>query len=234
MPKSAPTPTLWEKKESEHFVFYYFPNSYTQQIIDRLIEEREKAFNSLNANFKVTLPEKIRWYFFPSREQGLKLLSSLSPNQAIPAALTIFTVYGEKDGKVYDSTPGHELTHVLSFYWDNYLTLSYKFLSEGLARYLDQTKRDNHQLAKELKDNNQLIPFLKILSPQSFKSHDPAVTYIQSASFIGFLIEQFGWGKFKKLWLIKDYLEGEIEKIYGHSLPNLESQWMEFLDGLTA
>jgi hypothetical protein len=219
---------IWGKKESQHFVFYFFPDSYASEIIERLIDERELAHRKLNEIFQVELFEKIRWYFFPSREEGVDLLGGASPSQAIPVALTIFTVYGKVEGKVYDSTPGHELTHILSFYWDGLNRLSpYRFLSEGLARYLDQTKRDNHSLAQELKKQNKLIRFEDILSLQDFVDHDPYIVYVQSASFVQFLIESHSWEKFKQLWKVENDIDQHMVEILKKSLLDLQIEWME-------
>lgn len=217
---------LWTKFETEHFLFYSIPHSFASQNIKRLANEREQAFGELNKIFKVELLEQIRWFFFPSREEGLKLLSNLDPSQAIPAALTIFTVYSEK----LDSTPGHELAHILSFYWQNGFTNSYKLLSEGLARYLDQTRHDNHLEAKTLKDEGKLIPFARIISPADFKAQDPFITYRQSASFVGFLIENYGWQKFGKLWLVKNNLEDNLKEIYQKTLEEIEAEWKGLID----
>jgi len=216
---------LWKKLESEHFIFYARPHSYAHTILQNLSSERERAFLTLNKIFQVQLPEKIRWFFLESAERGIKLLGDVSPNQALAPILTIFTVYNEK----HDSTPGHELTHILSFYWNSGFTNSYKFLSEGLARSLDQSSRDHHALAKKLKNENKIISFFKILSPQDFNAANPDITYIQSASFVKWLIDDYDWEKFAKVWLVKNDLSLAMEKIYGVSLEKLGNFWLEFL-----
>ncbi|MBU0708480.1 hypothetical protein KJ596_01865 [Patescibacteria group bacterium] len=217
---------LWEKVESEHSIYYFFPSSYAHKICDRLVKEREAAYEKLNSIFKVVLSEKIKWYFFPSREEGVRLLGTLSPEQAIAPALVIFTVYNEH----HDSTPEHELVHILSFYWNSGLTHSYKFLSEGLAGYLDSSVKGKHELARKLKVDGKLISFKKIITSTDFKSNDPDITYIQSASFVRFVIEEYGWSKFSKLWLVKGNLGSEMGKIYGLDLEDIEREWLNFLE----
>ncbi|KKR52900.1 MAG: hypothetical protein UT91_C0037G0004 [Parcubacteria group bacterium GW2011_GWA2_40_23] len=180
------TEKLWDKLETENFIFFYPPKGFVKENIQRLSMGREKAFLTLNKIFQVQLPEKIRWFFLESEEKGIKLLGDVSPNQALAPILTIFTVYNEK----HDSTPGHELTHILSFYWNSGFTNSYKFLSEGLARSLDQSSRD---------------------------------------SFVKWLIDDYDWEKFAKVWLVKNDLSLAMEKIYGASLEKLENFWLEFL-----
>ena len=219
------TEKLWDKLETENFIFFYPPKGFVKENIQRLSMGREKAFLTLNKIFQVQLPEKIRWFFLESAERGIKLLGDVSPNQALAPILTIFTVYNEK----HDSTPGHELTHILSFYWNSGFTNSYKFLSEGLARSLDQSSRDHHALAKKLKNENKIISFFKILSPQDFNAANPDITYIQSASFVKWLIDDYDWEKFAKVWLVKNDLSLAMEKIYGASLEKLENFWLEFL-----
>lgn len=219
------TEKLWDKLETENFIFFYPPKGFIAENLQRLSVEREKALLTLNKIFQVQLPEKIRWYFLESEEKGVKLLGDVSPNQALAPILTIFTVYNEK----HDSTSGHELTHILSFYWNNGFTNSYKFLSEGLARSLDQSGRNHHALAKKLKTENRIISFAKILSPQDFNAVDPDITYIQSASFVKWLIDNYGWGKFARIWLVKKDLSSEMDGVYGTSLENLENRWLETL-----
>jgi len=219
------TEKLWNKLETENFIFFYPPKGFVEENIQKLSVEREKAFLTLNKIFQDQLPEKIRWFFLESGERGIKLLGDISPNQALAPILTIFTVYNEK----HDSTPGHELTHILSFYWNSGFTNSYKFLSEGLARSFDQSGRNHHALAKKLKNENKIISFSKILPPQDFNAADPDITYIQSASFVKWLIDNYGWEKLAKVWLVKKDLLSETEKIYGISLEKLENLWLGFL-----
>ncbi|MBM4401732.1 MAG: hypothetical protein FJ044_00610 [Candidatus Cloacimonetes bacterium] len=218
---------LWQKKESRHFTFYFFPHSFAAGNIGKIISERETAYQKISKFLGVDTPEKIRWYLFPSYEKGKELLGNLEPNQAIAATSTIFTIHSEH----HQQTSGHELTHILSFYIDTTRTNSYKFLSEGLACYLDQSGKDYDCLAKELFDSNKIIPSKEIIDVNDFNKKDPKITYSQSASFVKFLIENYGLEKFKGLWVVKKNLKEEFQSIYQIEFEKIEKEWLEFLTG---
>lgn len=218
--------SLWQRKECSRFIFRFLPHSFAATNIKEIIAERERAYQKISRLLEVDFKEKIHWYLFPSYEDGKRLLGTLEPNQAIPASLTIFTIHSEH----HQQTPGHELTHVLSFYINNASSNSYKFLSEGLACYLDQSGKDYHAVGHNLLNQNQLIPLDKIIDLNDFKKYDPKITYPQSASFVKFLIENYGWKKFKILWLIKKNLKGEFQKIYHKNFEDVENDWLNFLN----
>ena len=214
---------LWQKKESLHFIFYFFPHSFASENIKKIIAERETAYQKISQFLGVDIPEKIRWYLFPSYEEGKQLLGGLSPSRAESATLTIFTVHGEHQ----QQTSGHELTHILSYYIDNACTNSYKILSEGLACYLDQSDKNYHSITKELLNANNLIPLGEIIDVNDFNAKDPKITYPQSASFVKFLIENYGLDKFKELWVIRKNLKEEFQKIYQQEFNEVEKEWLK-------
>lgn len=220
--------SLWQKRKSSHFTFCFFPHSFAAINIKGVIVEREKAYQIISQFLSVDIPEKILWYLFPSYEEGKRLLGTLEPNQAIPASLTIFTIHGEH----HQQTPGHELTHILSFYINDAYTNSYKFLSEGLACYLDQSGKDYHAVSHNLLNQNQLIPLDKIIDLNDFRKYDPKITYPQATSFMKFLIENYGWERFKTLWLVRKNLKEEFQKIYHKNFEEVEYDWLNFLNDL--
>jgi len=67
----------------------------------------------------------------------------------------------------------------------------------------------------------------------------PPVAYPEAGAFVKFLIDTYGKEKFLQAYKnltssrIRSVLEqnqGELEKLYGSSLPNLEKQWIEALE----
>jgi hypothetical protein len=69
---------------------------------------------------------------------------------------------------------------------------------------------------------NKLIPIEKL--DTSFSEYNDLITYPESASFIKYLYEVYGWEKIKMLW--KDGSE-QIPIIYGKRLIDLEKEWIE-------
>ena len=55
-----------------------------------------------------------------------------------------------------------------------------------------------------------------------FLKHPDDLTYHESASFLGFVIERYGWDKFKAIWR-GGYQS--IPKVLGRSMSELETEW---------
>jgi hypothetical protein len=91
---------------------------------------------------------------------------------------------------------------------------------EGFASFSDERWRNRDVLAARLGAQGRLLP-LKTLA-EDFLKHPEGVTYIESASFLGFVIERYGMEKFKEVW--KGGFK-RLPKVLGRSVTELEAEW---------
>lgn len=144
----------------------------------------------------------------------------------------------------------HEITHALFFY-------NNRFLTEGLAtfmqyRFSKERKWPFPDLKLEeslLKFRDDLVPLdklivettnhLEIYNPVELNSLTTRIAYAEAASFVEFLIEKYGVGKFKTLCKNLDKIkipscQGEgIKEVYNEPLKVLEKKWLKSLYGHT-
>lgn len=220
----------WLKKETDHYVFYYFPKSLAEKEINFISERQEKSFDKIILFLKIKPPErKVNYYLYPDAQTKKELMGDDWYAQSIYKDFCVHVIYTEKIKPIGE----HEDTHLLSLPWG----LSIGFLQEGLAEYLvgHDWRGSNHEetVRKGLKKN--------ILPPiSSLMSHDAWIKlpdenmfyyYCLAGSFVKFLIKKYGREKFEKLYKKtdrKNSLEQNksiFEKIYSFSIDQADKEW---------
>jgi len=136
----------------------------------------------------------------------------------------------------------HEETHVVATHaWSPPLC---RFLGEGMAVAIDfcsrpRTTYNPHLFSKGLALMDDLMSieslFLQRFDPPLPALHITLYTYVESASFVLFLIDRYGLEKLKQLnrasGLPFSMFEEQVSKIYGQGLADLEQDWLLFLEG---
>lgn len=213
----------WEQVNTDNLIFNFLKvANFSSRDKENFISKRETTYYNISNLLQITIELKITYFVFPTdRNICLQYMPYFAPNQALAGLFMIFSRINQSSG--------HELTHVLSYYINNSFHYSYKILSEGLATWLDQSSKDHHQMASDLVAEGEIIPFNSIIGDSNFKAVDARITYPQCASFVGFLLDNYGIEKFKSIW-VKEDLRDKIKHVYGKELENLELQWHKFLD----
>ena len=119
----------------------------------------------------------------------------------------------------------HEIVHV-------YAPNTNRFLAEGLAVYLQQQLggnpafpnfgKDLRELARtRLSKLSSLEPLNNVRTPRPLRTvMQEQTAYILAGSFVGFLIENYGFGMFRNLYEV-----GSYDSVYGKNLTALETEW---------
>ena len=119
----------------------------------------------------------------------------------------------------------HEIVHV-------YAPNTNRFLAEGLAVYLQQQLggnpafpnfgKDLRELARtRLSKLGSLEPLNNVRTPRPLRTvMQEQTAYILAGSFVGFLIENYGFGMFRNLYEV-----GSYDSVYGKNLTALETEW---------
>ncbi|MCS7092068.1 MAG: M23 family metallopeptidase [Patescibacteria group bacterium] len=124
----------------------------------------------------------------------------------------------------------HQLTH--DEYGDAHLNAD-RILLEGIATWgagkywLGGTSEDFREYVKK-----QGIGFPLQIHPYGRSADEINTIYYQWASFVQFLVEEYGWDLFDELYVSGNYEPGSAryQEVYGKSLDDLEKEWREWID----
>jgi tetratricopeptide (TPR) repeat protein len=224
-------------RESESFIFYYFPGSDAEKDMERIIPQRQKILQKLQKDFQVKLPGKSIFFFYPDAESARKLTGHRADGWAY--GRTIVEVYGPR--RKID--PSHELVHLVAGQIGNPPVL----LAEGLATSREKNFDNAGKYHASVEDwcraflkENALIPLSVLLEYTSFGEDltRPRIAYPEAACFTNYLQETYGWEKFRKAYAemvndpnptVQERNLDRFEGIYGISLRQAEADWKEKL-----
>jgi len=229
IPREAP---LDQRMESLHFIFYYAKGD---TITEENIKEIETHFTGFCKDFDVSLSAKIDYYKYASREHKKFHTDRSGDSLAILKPQNdIHTIY---------PTNVHEMVHILAQYFGN----PPLFLSEGIAvaypgyytlgyaRYGYIKKRNLNERVKSLRKKGELIPLEQLLDVKIFMENGGDRSYVPSGSFVRYIIDKYGTGKFKDLYsTVKwDTSPGDFKKtfkqIYSIEFKKASEEWMKFV-----
>lgn len=138
----------------------------------------------------------------------------------------------------------HEMTHAIAFNYNRFFAeglaifMQYKFTKERVWPFPDLELEELmikygevlFPLNKLVLETNGNLIFFSLKVINSFKNR---LAYIESGSFVKFLIEEQGLRKFKSIYKIVDDLSispqqaRALKEVYGISLTELEEKWLE-------
>ena len=228
----------WLTCQSEHFVFHYAPNYPRSNEITAFASTRDRAFAQNCANLKVSLEDKTDFFIYDQLDEGF----------AVPDWNVIFA-----DD---DQSIGHEMTHIIAYHIAG-KRQKIKLLDEGIATWLNHSTRtnDHHHVAWEYIQTNGLPPLGELAHTRAFRRQSPP-PYYPAASFVGYLIENYGLDSFRQFWTAnaryselysnleelklakhfsfipgeRAHFESTVLKIYGRPLNELDAEWRAWLE----
>ena len=217
----APAYDNWNSYSSQHFVYYYLPETWIDSKIEDISADHEDALAFIQKELKINNVGLISFYFYPSSE-ALYYATARDSGFAINEANEVHSLWISEDDH---QTLGHEMTHVITYQaWGN---PSQALMGEGTATCLDQSGRDYKKAGLELYKNKKLIPFSQLLGEQWFEQ-DASISYQQSGSFICYLMTRTDAEEFKTLYQAEDF-EAALTKILGDDLQKVIQDWLEWL-----
>jgi len=222
-------------EESEHFIYLFHPGSLSEKELETIVEKREEAYARISQKLGVEHRGKVRFFLFPSAREKTFYTGTVGGGWA--EAQTIIEIY---DSEI-KLDPWHELTHILSRSINQNPA---SLLSEGLAvymvAYMSGKERQIDEKALQFNNGGELIPIMDLFDLEigSGKSK-PVVSYPESGSFIKYLVEHYGMGKFKQLYSKVDKSQNIDEKnrklceTYSKSINELEREWLNAINTIT-
>ncbi len=231
----APLNFTWLVSDTQHIQFYYAPDSAAERdrfqlgrVADAAFEHDEAVLHlSFNGQIKVYLVPRVFWQGGATYGDKVVLISYLDRNYTGVEMWSYFT---------------HEETHALA----QDLVQSKPngggpdgVLVEGLAVWAS----GGHYAAEPIDAwaavtaaSSAYIPLAQ-LRAGPFYNYQHEISYIEAASFDGFLIRTYGLDKFKELYGQAtgkdDQDETLVTKLYGKRYEALEADWLAYLKTLS-
>lgn len=212
----------WIRKESDRFIYFYEEGNEPPQ---KIIDGNNRFLTSLEQVLGLRHPGKISYYRYYSDERKAVLTGDSSRGhyrRGEVHALRWFdknVLVGAIMSEVGESTP---------------------FLGNGIAAYTLSSLRGQsvHKTASAMAVGGSLQSSVKLQDPQAFTMFPGGLVQAMSASFVGYLVEQYGMDKFIRFYAFKSPEEA-VEKVgeraqavYGRTLEQLDREWHEFLKSL--
>lgn len=193
----------WTVKESQNIRFHF--QNMSDPKIKLFIESKEKAFVEINKFFESSVPRKIDFFVWNSRDDAKRIVHK-NLGFANPLYCIIHAYLGQ--------TEGHELTHVISHY-TSAVAKKTRFINEGTAVCFDQTNQYRlNKIKYWISSNDKKIEIKDIW--KNGDEYPAEILYPLSGKFVKELIDRFGKEKFLEFFPNQTYENAQL--VYGMEL----------------
>ena len=216
----------WNKLENESIILLASDKIKNESLLQSILESQTENISHILNILEIQSPKKAQkvfvWIFNDDNEKYLKTQVKSNAH----CLSEYHSVYYNKS----NSKGAHELGHYLTqIYWGYLKSQKYEFLlDEGFAFLVDEGRFFNYDyylLAKEyISDTKYLIKNINYNSPGDYKKKA-----FVSASFLKYLIQEFGIESFKKLWQSIEEDDKAFEQVYGKSFLDLQNGFYNFI-----
>ena len=224
---------MFLKSESSHFIYFYREGSLAQSDIFQIIQSHEKSYLKIAKVLGIELDEKIRYLLFPSAKEKQYFTGHVGAGGT--NNISFYEIYNQEtkvDAK-------HELSHIIA----GKIGSPPALFSEGLAVWFEEkdfrTEKTPDERVREIFQEGNLIPLNEILSYPEIGStrSKPTISYPEAGSFVKYLIEEYGFKKFKLIYtkckrekMDSDFNKKIFEEVYKESIHETEKKWLQSLE----
>jgi len=224
----------FRKRESRHFLIYYFPDSVAAHDIDRIAAERDRGFEKIADFLGLQSDRTIRLFLFPDEELKKKETGHQGAGWAFDG--NIVEVYNDK----IKLDPYHETAHILShqlgspaaLFDEGFAVHISEFLGADALRELGSPGKTCDQAVAEGRARGDFIPLERLLSFDDIGSEPtrPSTSYPEACSVVRFLVHRYGSNEFREAFAtIAAGDQKAFEKVYGASPADVERAWLASL-----
>lgn len=231
-------PPHWRRRSTDHFVIYYEKNSglqgtmhYAEQSYERTVSD----FGMDDADWKT----RVTIYVFGDDKSWQDFLAMNSDRTiewsagfALPSANEIYLYVTDEKSNLYKGVLPHELTHVLHYRYVGGIFQPI-WLTEGLA--VSQEKggvKESRRAVKDIVKSHDAFPLEALLRLNSYPSRSINLFYAQSATVVGFMLDEWGIDKLKEFMFAFARAHDTtqvIQSVYGVSLDTFEKKWESYV-----
>ena len=213
---TSPMKATWVSYYSEHFVFYYPPDSPRKSRMTSFAASCEEIFTHVFGVLQVEPDEQIDFFVLTTDVQSDSLLGRPAGFFA-PALPAIFLRVGQH--------PGGFVARAGCYFIDK-KTSSFEVLETGMHQLYARPSVNVHAATFGFERKNRFIPLVELAN--TTLANDAAVYAAEAASLCAFLLAKHGPEPFKMLWRSVLGFTESIERIYGVELGDFEKQWQEY------
>lgn len=221
--------SAWTSIEDKYFNLHISKSitdsEYPQKL--QIIQQRifKHLFNLMQIGEQIDSLPKIDIFIFKNIKEKYLKTQVKSSAHALPPYYAAYYPTVNAEG-------AHEITHILdSHFWCPFSNSKFgMLLNEGFSFYSDEGvifKFDYYEKAKGiLKDKEYQVN--KVISSTAGDSYENQV--FVSGAFVKYLIETYGMGKFKELWITinRENADEKVFKVvYNKSTEDLESEFYQ-------
>lgn len=193
----------WKIVETKNFRFHF--QNMGEYEIKLYVGSRENAFNEINQFFESSLPKKIDFFVWDSRDDAKRILHK-DLGFAAPAYCIIHSYFQQ--------SKGHEITHVISNY-TSAIAEQTRFINEGTAVCFDQSNQNRLKKVKYwIRTNDKKIEIKEIW--KNGREYSEEILYSLAGLFVQELIEKHGKEKFLEFFKNQTYENAQL--VYGMEL----------------
>lgn len=234
-PEPAPIDFQWAMSETQHFRFYYMPDTAAERDLPELAALAEASLDEIRSVLEVPFDGQMSVYLVPrvfwqggaAYRDKIQLISYLDRNYTSVETWSYFT---------------HEGTHALA---QDLLQPKENgggpdgVLVEGLAVWASDghyTREPIDAWAALVARSDAYLPLAE-LRAGPFYDFQHETSYLEGASFVKFLIEHYGLDHFKQLYGRAtgdaDHDSALVQDLYGKTYDDLEKEWLAYLDSVS-
>lgn len=211
----------WKTRTTQHIEFHYPALQQIDRVVDELAAEYDARVAAFILDFKVPADPLIRFYLYPDQDTFRRL----NPG----SDRILFELRGQAIYAWPDASLPHEFEHLLVYRINNRNYPSY-FISEGFTEYLvnRQAGADLHRTAARMVQGRGLLPSWEQMNRLEFFQASPE-SFSVAGSFIGYLVQTFGWEKMLAFWKSAKGPDQDPQNILGSPMPDLLQNWLDYL-----
>ena len=231
-------PPHWRRTATEHFEIYYERASglagskrHAEDAFARTV--RDFGMNDAAWTTRVTM------YLFSDSESWNEFLD-MNPDKtlewaggfALPWANEIYLYVTERRSQLYKNVLPHELAHVLHYRYVGGIQQPL-WLKEGLAvSQEDGGIKEACKAVDDLVKSGAAFRLERLFNLAYYPSQAIHLFYAQSATVVGFMIDEYGIDAFKEFMFAYASTQDTpevIEAVYGISLDSFEEKWEKYV-----
>jgi hypothetical protein len=221
----------WTIHDTARFSLYTRPGSFCRTVVDELGDIVEDQYDHAARTLGVPSSSRISIFLYNSGAEVSPPLPSDRSGVAFPHTAAVHAVCVPPLDDNLASLITHEVNHVVIV--QGLGTAGTSFMNEGLASALISERRSpigpSFLYAWTGSRRNQL-PSIASLADDARWSSSSEFGYKTSASFLAWLLEQYGRERLTQLYPARSAEIAErTEALYGKSLQELEGEWLAFL-----
>lgn len=210
----------WYSDPSTHFYYHYIPETLPDYHWNMNKGVLEDFYHKIWDRFGFWDPEKIDYFLVPCELK--EIYWDKRYGQGLdPTKRKVYVIYNQNTRTV--DGPG-----VGMFLFYKYWGYVPAMVVEGAAGNIGLA----HYQAQKLKKRGMLFNLKELEISKDYKSKPKEIAFYEASSFIKYLVDTYGLGKFKRFYeQVTDLtFEQALFKIYERKLPQLEKEWLAYLD----